>query len=443
MSAGTVSRLRLQPRQIFFSAGYIWVLDTQQPVAALIDPSTRQLARLVDWSELPPGSRTPTTVSDDYGLWVQHGRPGPITRVGPGGIEFAEYSDDCALVGAGPFGAWCVREISRIRDIARSAETPPAWRREQRLLHVRRAGGADSVAVDGILAAVDCNESSLFVGVHHDPWGRVPRKTEQGISVPAEFEVQYTNSWLEVPLSQPVPTLVDRTEFRSNRCPPQSGESWHTSEYADQDYNEDHQRKRAVADNIRWHWGKDPLRRNVTLVKGYGAEQRMCELELPGARVVSGCIARGLLWLTVWSDSGRGGGMHVLTIHPDEGAPRRVGAVDDVDIEDHRWPRGPKPLDHDSFVEHCVRRLDGLAFSERVSDVHAEYVGGWPDGYIRLSYKHSRYPNLRLESRVNLYDNQGRRLDDVLTYVPVELMERADTGAYPPISQTVDGVLHI
>lgn len=445
MSAVNVGRLTLRPHNVFFAAGFIWVLDTQQPVAALIEPSTRQLVRLVDWSDLPPGSRTPTVVADDAGLWVQHGRPGPIARVGPAGIEFAEYSHDCALVCAGKFGAWCMPTISRTRDIARAVDTPPFVRREQQLLHVRRDGGSDSVTVEGILCAVDDDESSVFVGVQHDPWMRVPRVSEHGTHVPGEFEIRYASSWLKVPLSQPVPSRIGKDEFRSTKVPPIPGDSWHTSEYADQFYNEDHKRKRALGRDIRWHWGKDRRRNGVTVVKAYGqgAKQPICELELPGFRVVSGCTAGDMLWLVVWSETRTGDGMSVVTVDPGQDRARVVEAVEDVDIDDHRWSQGPEPLDHASFVDYCVRRLDGNSFGRRVSDVHAHYVGSWPGGRIRLSFRHSRFPDLLLVSEVNLYDEQGRRLDNLMAYVPVELMERADTLAYPPASRAVDGVLYI
>lgn len=94
-------------------------------------------------------------------------------------------------------------------------------------------------------------------------------------------------------------------------------------------------------------------------------------------------------------------------------------------------------------MRYCLRRLEGLHFSDSVSNVHARYVGQWPDGRIHLSFMHTRYPDLTLVARLNLYDEQGARLEDIMKYVPARLMEQAGTGAYPPASRAVDGVLYV
>ncbi|WP_156045349.1 MULTISPECIES: hypothetical protein [Actinomycetes] len=49
-----------------------------------------------------------------------------------------------------------------------------------------------------------------------------------------------------------------------------------------------------------------------------------------------------------------------------------------------------------------VSRLDGLEFSDRVSDVKATFLGDWPDGHIELTYRHQKYPGLLISSRIEI-----------------------------------------
>jgi hypothetical protein len=210
-------------------------------------------------------------------------------------------------------------------------------------------------------------------------------------------------------------------------------------------YNEDHRRKRAFGDGIRWYWGKDRTRPGITVIAAYrdGAPAPARVLELDSMRISDGAVAAGQLWLIGSPENRAGEGPQVFICDVDSEEVHRVGSVDAVDISAHCWPIEPEPLDHDSYVRYCLRRLEGLHFSDSVSNVHARYVGQWPDGRIHLSFMHTRYPDLTLVARLNLYDEQGARLEDIMKYVPARLMEQAGTGAYPPASRAVDGVLYV
>ena len=62
---------------------------------------------------------------------------------------------------------------------------------------------------------------------------------------------------------------------------------------------------------------------------------------------------------------------------------------------------------------------------------------------MHLSFSHERFPTLTLVARLNMYDEQGERLEDIMKYIPQLLMEQDGVTAYPPASQAVDGVLYV
>lgn len=431
----------LRPRYVFSAGGHIWVVDDTQPVAALFDPGTEQLVRLVSWTDLPPppaGSRPPTIEADADGLWVQNHRDGPLARVCVDGIVRGEYLEDHQLICAGPAGAWCARFPRRRADIASAPDVPPRRPiRRPTLLVALPEGGTRRVVVDAAaMVSVDFDESSLFVSVEHDPWERIPVAREAGAGRDG-FAVRYRSSVLQVPLGGPVPDRIgpDTTPHaRGHRA-------GHTSEYADQTYNEDHRRKRAVDAELRWHWGIEPAGSGDTIVRAYRSEapRPVVEIDLPGARVAHGAAAAGRLWMVTTSNTSTDRSFLVA----DTGGRLHPVPVDGIDISDLCWPVGPEPLDHDAYVAYCVRGLDGLRFSDEVDQVSAAYVGGWPDGRVHVSFRHVDYPGLTLVARLSLYDERGARLDRFLGYVRPLLLEQAGTRAYPPASDAADGVLYV
>lgn len=322
-------------------------------------------------------------------------------------------------------------------DIAPSPDIPPSRPPSQPpLLVALPGGGTRLVDVDGALLSVEFDESTLFVGIEHDPWVRVPKGAEGRDG----YEVYYSTSVMRVPLSGPIPERIgpDTHPYVQDRDP------GYTSEYADVSYNEAHRRKRAFGDGIRWHWGKDSARSHTTIVRAYRGRRTdpVRAFTVPGVWVTHGAAGFDRVWLVVTPESGSGRGRSVLTGSVD-GEVLHPLRVDDIDITDRCWPVGPAPLDHDSYVRYCLRGLDGMQFSDRVTDVTACYVGQWPSGQIHIYFRHVNYPGLTLVARRNLYDEQGVRLEDFRKYVPVELMEQAGTCAYPPSSDAADGVLYV
>ncbi|RVW03850.1 hypothetical protein EGT50_04870 [Rhodococcus xishaensis] len=429
---------------MFFSSGYVWVVDATQPVAALFDPYTERFARLVSWTDLPPGpqgARQREIVADADGVWVQNHRDGPLVRVGVDGILHAEFTQGHKLICAGQTGAWCSSSTRRRRDIASTPDVPP--RRSPRpptLLVARPEGGTRRVVIDAAATvSFEFDESSLFVGVEHDPWERVPTSAMTSRLDGAGFEVRYSSSVLQVPLDGTIP---ERIGPDTHPCL-QDRAVEYTSEYADVTYNEAHRRKRAMDAALRWHWGTVTARRGISIVRAYRPDASVptAEIDLPGMRVTDGATAAGRLWMITMPETRTGPKDSVLTV----GVDGRVHPVqaEGIDITDRCWPVGPEPLDHGSYVAHCLRGLDGVRFSDGVDEVSATYVGRWPNGHVQVRFRHVDYPGLTLVARLRLYDEQGTRLDNFLTYVRAELMEQAGTRAYPPASDAVGGVLYV
>lgn len=86
--------------------------------------------------------------------------------------------------------------------------------------------------------------------------------------------------------------------------------------------------------------------------------------------------------------------------------------------------------------------VDGVLVAANF-DEQSAHLGDWPHGRLHISVTHDDYEGLTLVTRLNLYDEQGQRLDDVTSYAPMELMEQADTRDYPDRSCAVGGVLYV
>ena len=433
----------LRPRYVFFAAAHLWVVDERQPVAALIDPHTESLAGLVAWTDLPPtppGFGPAQISADESGLWIQNRRDGPLVHIGTDGIDRSEYTEGHHLIGAGRAGAWCMTTTRRNNDIAPSSDIPPrTLRRKPALLVTKQGGGMRRVEVDAAaIVSVEFDESSLYLGVEHDPWERVPRVDGAG-GKRAGFELRYSSSVLQIPLHDPSPQRIDRDTYphAENR------KVGYTSEYADVSYNENHRRKRAFDGDVRWYWGKDPSTRGATIVRSLRGEDPspVTTLMLPGIDVAHGVAGGGRLWLVARTATRPAVGRSVLSTGFDGGIHSLI--TGGIDITDRCWPVGPEPLDHHSYVKYCLRGLNRMRFSDKVDQVSATYVGHWPSGRIHVRFQHRDYPGLVLTARLNLYDELGVRLDNLLFYASAELREQVGTRAYPPASEAVAGVLHV
>jgi hypothetical protein len=72
-------------------------------------------------------------------------------------------------------------------------------------------------------------------------------------------------------------------------------------------------------------------------------------------------------------------------------------------------------------------------------DVEVVVEGDWPKTEVVVSFEHSAVPFLRLRRRYRAFDDAGHPVDP--GYATVYLDEDIDSGAVPPRSAAVDGVL--
>lgn len=438
MSAPSSERRFLRPRYILSAADRLWVIDETQPVAVLLDPGSGQIDRIVSWPEIPSPSPTLTVASHGDHVWLQYSGTDVLACVTADGVHHAEYLEGTHLLTAGPSGAWCFRPTRMRDDVARTAAAPPLLRPQPGppLILAHTGGGTSPIGVAGVLVTADFDEYSVHLGVEHAPWSRTYRDNP----TPTGYVLRQSKSWIHLPLNAET-THIELDDYPRSRA----DGVWHTSEYADTTYNEQHRRKRALGDGIRWHWGTPSKRSGVLLVKAFrdGSSTPVREIALPGVQVYEGTARGQRLWLLVRSADRGSPGRQLVRLSIDTAERERETAIDDLDITAYCRPVAPEPPDHASYVRYCVRRLDGRRFSKRMHDVRAEFIGDWPHGRLHISFTHDYYEGLTLVARLNLYDEQGQRLDDITRYAPTELMEQADTRAYPDRSHSVGGVLYV
>ncbi len=438
MSAPSSERRLLRPRYIRFAGGRLWAIDETQPVAVLLEPRYGQIDRIVSWPEIPSPSPALTVASYEDRVWLQYRGTEVLACVTAEGVHHAEYLEGTQLLTAGPSGAWCFRP-TRIRDdVARTADAPPLLRPRPGppLLLAHPGGGMSPIAIDGVVLAADFDEESVHLGVEHAPWSRTYRDTP----TPAGYVLRQSKSWIHLPLNAKT-TRIGLDDYPRSKA----DGVWHTSEYADTTYNEQHRRKRALGASIRWHWGTPDRRSGVLLLKAFrdGSSTPVREIVLTGIQVYEGTAHGDRLWLLVRSADRGSPGRQLIRLSIDTAERELETAIDDLDITGYCRPVAPEPPDHASYVRYCIRRLDGRQFSNRMHDVRAEFIGDWPRGRLHISFTHDDYERLTLVARLNLYDEQGQRLDDITRYAPTELMEQADTRAYPDRSHAIGGVLYV
>ncbi|WP_328812456.1 hypothetical protein [Rhodococcus sp. NBC_00297] len=401
--------------------------------------------KLVSWVDLPlaPPARgtearsTPRIDADEGGLWIQNHPDGPLARVTVDGISHAEYVHGDGLIAAGHGGAYCHTAKKRPNDIASSPDVPPRprKRRQSSLTFVLPGGGTENVPVEGFVFGIGVIERVIIVKVEHEPWVRVPI---DGDSSPVRFRLTWQTTTLHVPLDEPRPERISRTEHEATEHLGDTG-----SEYADLTYNEKHYRKRASGGEWRWHWGLDKPFGTTTVIRGYRANVVERTIEWPGVRLIDGTVADDRLWsVTTAFDPETRVAVDGIQIVDTDGVVSAV-PIGGVDITDHCRPVGPRPLDHDSYVAFCVRRIDRMIRAGKATGFRASYVGDWPSGQLHIAFEHDDYPGLTLVARRNLYDEFGVRLDDVTDYIAVELLEQAGTRAYPAADRAVDGILWV
>ena len=95
----------LRPSRLIERTSGLCAVDDVQPVAAVLDPLTGDVRRIVSWRDLPPaplGESGARVLGDGTSLWTQQTADGPLLRVGLDGVATAAWTGGLMLAACGP-----------------------------------------------------------------------------------------------------------------------------------------------------------------------------------------------------------------------------------------------------------------------------------------------------------------------------------------------------
>lgn len=134
--------------------------------------------------------------------------------------------------------------------------------------------------------------------------------------------------------------------------------------------------------------------------------------------------------------------MRIVLLRAGSDAVRQL--ADDIDITAAVRPLVTRPVEEMSYVQQMLARHPAPAWAD-IEDEQTRLVGEWPASCIEWTFTHAARPGLRLCRRLDLFDHIGRILGDELgsplDLADIHLMEDLGTGAIPPASQAVGGLL--
>ncbi len=452
----------LRPSVLVVLPSGLWALDEFHPVAAVLDPDTGALRRVVSWSEAPVapadhGGYLPLVHSDGTALWVQHDREGPVLRVDEDGLRAAVWTDGFELEACGPGVAWCVAR-PWIGWAPRQEDRP--WLARGRLLRIDGDGDPTLVSTHGDVARVKAGPDALHVqlavpptdgaGSGIDPpldW--VSLRWDRGVPdtiVPPAGLLQ--SPFFSVPAAGapgPTPGVHDGDEpdwdSSVDLAWDRVGRGWHGR-------HETPPLPSAVTtDGHRWSVGtvptahavhRDRRRLRVTAHTADGTEVRRWDLG-PGPEVLSTISLGDRLAVIVARPDGSS---EVLALHPDSDEVTVLLGPDTVDIADLGWPMVTQPVHAESYAAQVRDLWSHLDFGDgRLFDERATLLGQWPNTQLEWTFRWSTRPGLILRRRVDLFDDLGRidHPENATTY----LMETVEGGGIPAADDAVNGYLDL
>lgn len=165
----------LRPDQLVVLPSGLWVLDAQQPVAAVLDSVTGTVLRLVSWRESPPADGHerwpgPQVLSDGSCLWSQQQALGPLVRVGLRGVETTAWTGGLLLAACGPSAAWCAPAPPDQELVAGPDPHPVRQLGRDRLLRVDADGSSRTVRIERPVRRVQAAAHGLLVQVDVEGW---------------------------------------------------------------------------------------------------------------------------------------------------------------------------------------------------------------------------------------------------------------------------------
>lgn len=435
----------------------LWAVDEFQPVAAVLDPRSRAVERLVSWPRLPapPVSNSPwwdgwRIFGAPDGLWAQPFAGSPVAWIDTRGLVQASYSAGRRLCGATAAGAWCGPEPRNRHALVQRPAEP------EDVLCIQRNGTTRAVTVDRPIGRLSTADDEVYACVRADP-------TEQPDDLPPTGKPDTGEVWLRLPGEQPIPERLTRAEHGDASPPPRSepllpgnhapGSPWHSAPPTSG-------RSAALAAGLRWKVGWDPAFRidPPILATGHdstsGTELHRVPLQHGRVRALAGW--GDFLWIAVEHKrrdvSERTGPVSLLRLDGRDGAVTTPLPAESVEITDRCWSLPRQPPEASSYAEYQRRTLDQALpgarpdhapsrSADRLRTGRAELIGSWPNTTIALRCTHADYPRLELVRLLPLFDELGRQHPP--EHADVHLQEDFDTGNIPPRSQARRGRLFI
>jgi hypothetical protein len=436
----------LRPGRLIELESGLWAVDAVQPVAAVLDPETGDVRQVIGWPELPPPAPgeeqwpPPRVLGDGDGtaLWAQQAPDGPLVRITPKGVETAAWTGGLHLTATGPGVAWCA-SAGPDQELVQGEDGVPADRPgPDRLLRVAASGETRTVHTENTVRSVHSTPEALLVEVDVEPW----HLNDLGADT---YEVEWETRWLRLPHDAEVPDVLALSthEVRIGERPTEDdGGRFHGSWYD----TDDEEPIRALGFDwyLGWSVGEDagtPLWRRVVASANRDHEQ-VHGWDLGDGTVVAAATAAGRLVVAV----ARGAstpeeGVDLIALQPGAEDAETLLAADVLEIQDHGWPVGPRPLDADSYTRQLLAVQSQAVVSNDVAELRVELLGEWPLTRLAWTFSLPTHPGVRIRRQVRLFDELGR-INPPL-YADVHLAEDLVTKELPPADAAVDGLLDI
>lgn len=188
----------LEPDHLVLLDSGLWVLDARQPVAAVIDPVSGELRRMVSWpGTVPPPSFDSEWVEvagDGRSLWWQS-VGGGLVCVDPDGVATAVRLRKPLLRTAYEGVAWAAPWPEQV--LVDDADDPrvTAGPRPGRLVRIDRSGVKRRIETPGAVLAVHADERGTWVLAQTaQPWLH-----PLGVG----YDLRRVPGWLRVPIHPP------------------------------------------------------------------------------------------------------------------------------------------------------------------------------------------------------------------------------------------------
>lgn len=445
----------LRPSILALLPSGLWALDGFHPVAAVLDPDTGALRRVVSWAEVPVAygdaeGTFPLAHGDGTGLWVQHDQQGPVLRVDEDGLAAAVWTDGFQLAACGPGVAWCVDRPSAYRE-PRESDRP--WLELGRLLRIDRDGTPTPVGTHGRIERVQAGLDALQVRL------AVPPTDGPGSGIDPRLD------WVSLRWDGAVPdTLVPPTGLLS--VPPHTSPVLGVHDGEEPDWgtrldltwdrvgrrSQYRHETRPPSDAVRtdrhlWCTGvlqptpaahRDRYQLLATAHTASGAEVQRWDLG-PGPEVLSTVSLGARLAVTV---ARPGGASEVLALDPDTEQARVLLGPDTVDITDLGWPMVTQPVHADSYVTQVRSQWSRLGpGAGQMNDERTRLLGQWPDTQLEWTCSWTTRPGLVLRRQIDLFDQLGRI--EHPNDATLDLWETVKSGLIPPAQDAVNGYLDL